>query len=67
MQIAALERGEFPSEIFTLRERILLAFTDEVIHNTRVSDPTFAQAREEFSPRELVELLITIGYFRMIT
>ena len=66
-QIAALERGEFPSEIFTLRERIVLTFTDEVIDNTRVSDQTFAQARGEFSPRELVELLLTIGYFRMIS
>lgn len=66
-QIVALEREELPSEIFSRRERIVLAFTDEVIDNTRVSDPTFAQARDEFSARELVELLLTIGSFRMIS
>jgi len=66
-QIAALERGEFMNEIFSHRERIVLAFTDEIIDNLRVSDQTFAQARKEFSPRELVELLLTIGSFRMIS
>jgi 4-carboxymuconolactone decarboxylase len=66
-QIAGMERGEFPSEIFSRRERIVLAFTDEVIDNARVPDQTFAQARDEFSARELVELLLTIGSFRMIS
>ncbi len=65
-QIAALEQGNAPTRLFTRRERILLAFTDEVLDATRVSDHTFSQAREEFSPREVVELLLTIGYFRMI-
>jgi alkylhydroperoxidase family enzyme len=44
----------------------VLAFADGVLGLTRVSAYTFAQAREEFSSRELVELLLTIGYFRMI-
>jgi alkylhydroperoxidase family enzyme len=66
-QITALERGDAPGDIFTRRERIVLAFTDEVLDSTRVSADTFAQAREEFSAREVVELLLTIGYFRMIS
>jgi len=65
-QIEALEQGNAPSGVFDRRERIVLAFTDEVLDSTRVSAHTFAQAREEFSARELVELLLTIGYFRMI-
>ena len=65
-QISALEGPDVANGPFSLREQILLAFTDEVLDGSAVSDFTFAQAREEFSFRELVELLLTIGYFRMI-
>ena len=65
-QISALEGSDVVNGPFSLREQILLAFTDEVLDGSPVSDFTFAQAREEFSFRELVELLLTIGYFRMI-
>jgi 4-carboxymuconolactone decarboxylase len=65
-QIAALERGDAPADLFTRRERKVLAFTSEVLVKTRVSDHTFALVREELSSREMVELLLTIGYLRMI-
>jgi alkylhydroperoxidase family enzyme len=65
-QISALEGPDVANGPFNLREQILLAFTDEVLDGPAVSSFTFAQAREEFSLRELVELLLTIGYFRMI-
>jgi hypothetical protein len=32
----------------------------------RVAGDTFAWVRAEFSPREVVELLLTVGYFRMM-
>jgi 4-carboxymuconolactone decarboxylase len=65
-QIAALECGETPLAAF--EERVSMAFTlaDEVLANGRATDHTFALARNLFSPRELVELLLLIGYFRMI-
>ncbi|MBV8675142.1 MAG: carboxymuconolactone decarboxylase family protein [Acidobacteriaceae bacterium] len=65
-QTAALARGEAPEDLFSPRERALLAFTDEVLDRSRVSDRTFERVQQEFSTREVVELLITIGYFRMI-
>jgi 4-carboxymuconolactone decarboxylase len=65
-QIAALERGRIPAELFSSRERALLVFVDEALDLPRVTDETFARAQEEFTARELVELLLTIGYFRMI-
>jgi len=65
-QTGALARGDAPEELFSPRERALLAFTDELLDRPRVSDDTFAQACDWFSPREVVELMITIGYFRMI-
>jgi alkylhydroperoxidase family enzyme len=65
-QMAALERGDLTAGLFTSREQTALAFADEVLDVPRVSDETFAWVRQEFSPREVVELLLTIGYFRMM-
>jgi hypothetical protein len=41
-------------------------FADEVVDHCRATDDTFAAVRELFSAREIVELLLLIGYFRMI-
>jgi len=66
-QIAALERGEAPPAIFDERSSAAFAVADNVLANCRASDHTFDRARVLFSPRELVELLLLIGYFRMIS
>ena len=65
-QIAALERDDLTDELFSARERTALAFADEVLDVPRIADDTFAWVRLEFSPREVVELLLTVGYFRMM-
>ena len=39
---------------------------DEVLANCRATDHTLALVRNLFSAREVVELLLLIGYFRMI-
>ena len=66
-QIAALERGEAPADLFADRERTAFAFADEVLHSSHSTEDTFAMVRKLFSPREVVELLLLIGYFRMIS
>ena len=65
-QIAALERGEAPDGLFTDRERTAFIFAEEVLDTCRASDRTFAAVRAMFSPSEVLELLLLIGYFRMI-
>jgi 4-carboxymuconolactone decarboxylase len=65
-QIAALESEETPAGLFSDREHAVIAFTDEVMNGPRVSDRTFATVQKELSWSEVVELLLTIGYFRMI-
>lgn len=64
-QIAALERGETPDRLFLDRDRAAFAFADEVLGTARTNDDTFAAARQLFSPGEILELLLLIGYFRM--
>jgi alkylhydroperoxidase family enzyme len=66
-EIAALERGELPMGLVTATERTALAFADEMLHAPRASDELFARLQVDFSSREIVELLLTVGYFRMIS
>ena len=65
-QIAALERSGIPLDLFNVRERITFAFADEVVDRACTSEDTFVAMHRMFSPRELLELLLLIGYFRMI-
>ena len=66
-QIAAVEAGKLETagalgEI----ERAVLRFTAEVLDGPRVSDTTFAAVTEHLSPREIVELLLTVGEYFML-
>ncbi|MBI4516540.1 MAG: carboxymuconolactone decarboxylase family protein [Deltaproteobacteria bacterium] len=65
-QVAALERGDTAAVCFDAREQVMLRFTDELIRDVRVSDATFAAARQHFSARETVELILAVGYYMMI-
>lgn len=66
IRIAAIERGETPAALFNERELAAFALADEVVDNCRAPDETFAAVCELFSSREVLELLLLIGYFRMI-
>lgn len=65
-QIDALARGATDSGPFDAVERLVLRFTTEVVEHTKASDETFKQMRDHFSPREIVELLISIGFYMTI-
>lgn len=65
-QIASVERRETPPDLFKDRESIAFLFVDEVLDTCCAADHTFAMMQVLFSPREIVEALLLIGYFRMI-
>ena len=65
-QIAAVRRRELDSQALGESERAVLRFTSEVVAQPRVSDATFAAARQHLSPREIVELLLTVGEYLML-
>jgi alkylhydroperoxidase family enzyme len=65
-QIAALERGEIEADCFGELERRVLRFTTESVRDVRVSQATFDALAEHFSPRLIVELLLTIGQYMMV-
>jgi alkylhydroperoxidase family enzyme len=65
-QVAALERDAIDDPAFDAVERAVLTFTTEVVRDVKASDATLAAVRAHFSDREVVELLLTIGYYMMV-
>ncbi len=65
-QLAALDAGLCDAPGFDEVDRLVLRFTDEVVRDVRVSDATFAEAAQRFSAQEIVELLMTAGFYRMV-
>ena len=62
-QIAALEKGDFTAACFDARERALLALSEDVIRNVAASEDAVARAKEFFSPQEIVEIILTCGFY----
>jgi alkylhydroperoxidase family enzyme len=65
-QISAVQLGELTSPALSDLERAVLRFAAEVLDGPRVSDDTFAAVSERLSPREIVELLLTVGEYLML-
>ncbi len=65
-QISAIEAGDTSAGCFSDCEKAVLKFTGEVIESGKPSDATFAEAAEHLSPREIVEMLLTIGFYSTV-
>jgi alkylhydroperoxidase family enzyme len=65
-EVAALAAGELDAECFGEDGRLVLAFTTEVVRDAAPAEATWARASRRFSPRELIELLLTIGQYMMV-
>jgi alkylhydroperoxidase family enzyme len=66
-QITAVETGaiaDHPSLDTT--QRAVLTFTREVVNGPHVNTTTFQAVNERLNPREIVELLLTIGNYLML-
>jgi len=65
-QVAALSDWQ-PSDLFDEKQRALLAYTDAVTRDIDVPDAVFAEVRQHFSERQVVELTMLIGAYDMLT
>jgi alkylhydroperoxidase family enzyme len=65
-QIAAIETAQWGSDAFDPAERALLAFAKGVIEDVRVPSAVFEPMRMHFSDREIVEAILTIGFYMMM-
>jgi 4-carboxymuconolactone decarboxylase len=52
---------------FSERQRQVMAFTDDVVKNVRASDATFDPLCKALSYKQMQELVITIGYYMMVS
>jgi len=66
VQVAALRRSEIDPACFNEVERLLLRFTTEVIRDVGASRNTFAAMQQHFSSREIVELVLAIGFYMTV-
>lgn len=65
-QVAAV--GNWPaSNLFSDRQRALLAYTDAMTREIDVADAVFAEVRKYFTERQTVELTMLIGAYNMLT
>ncbi len=64
--IKAIHEGP-DAKTFNDMQRLVMRFTDDVVKNTRASDATFDPLKEKLSYKELQELVVTIGYYTMVS
>ncbi len=65
-QIAALQGGHLDDPSFDDREKALLRLAREVIENVRAEEDTVNAAARYFSPQEIIEIILTCGFYMML-
>ena len=51
------------TEFFTLRDRVLLRFVEELVRNNNASDATLEDLKANFSTREIFEVIVIVGLY----
>jgi alkylhydroperoxidase family enzyme len=62
-QIHTIERGDIAAACFDDDERLVLRFTTELVRGAKPSDAVRDQLINRFSPQEIVELVLAIGFY----
>ena len=65
-KVTAIEPGADQSALSEV-ERQVVEFTDQLVHHVKAPDAMFAAMRELFSHRELAELVLTVGFYMMVS
>lgn len=65
-QVEALEADLLDAAVFDERERTVLAFVTEVVHDVGCSDATYSRTAAFLSERELAELVLAVGFYMLV-
>jgi alkylhydroperoxidase family enzyme len=65
-QVVALERDDATAACFDPVDRIVLRATDEIVRDGGPSDATFVDLQAHFSNREIVELVLAVGFYMVM-
>lgn len=62
-EVSALEHGDIEASCFDAQASTVLRFTTELVRDVRVEKATFDAIAELLSPREIVELILAVGFY----
>lgn len=62
-QIAALEEVQFDAAAFDARARSMLGLVHDVVRNVKAREAAVAEAGLHFSAQEIVEIILTAGFY----
>jgi len=62
-QIAALEALQFEDAVFDGRARPMLKLVHEVVRNVKAREATVEEAKLHFDAQEIVEIILTAGFY----
>jgi alkylhydroperoxidase family enzyme len=65
-EIDAVDRGDIEDARFDELTQDVLRFTTEVVENVGAAPETFRRLAEKISHREIVELIIAVGFYMMM-
>ena len=65
-QVSAIANWQ-PSKLFSDSQRALLDYTDAMTRYIDVPDPVYAELKQHFTERQIVELTMLIGAYNMLT
>jgi 4-carboxymuconolactone decarboxylase len=66
-QLAATVNGGPDDPVWSEPERAVLRLADELHDTARVSDSTFAELEHHFGPVQIIELVVTAGWYHTIS
>jgi alkylhydroperoxidase family enzyme len=59
----SIRSRHFGADTLTRRDRLIITFVKDVIATPRVTDRVFAEVREAYTPRQIVELIRLVGFY----
>jgi alkylhydroperoxidase family enzyme len=64
-QIDAIKANRYDADCFNDRQRATMKMAEEVVNNVRAREESVRNAAKFLSPREMVEVILTIGNYMM--
>ena len=64
-QIDAIQANRFEADCFSDRDRATMKLVEDVVNKVRASEESVRTAAKFLSPREMVEVMLTIGNYMM--
>jgi alkylhydroperoxidase family enzyme len=66
-QIEAIKHGGEHAEVLDATQQAVMSFTEDVVKNVRASDASLADVRKHLSDRQVLDLIMLIGLYMMVS